>query len=226
MRHCGYGLLRRLRNLTFALGVFAAGPVLAEPAKIIALGDSLTAGYGLPEGEGLVPQLQAWLAARGADAVVENAGVSGDTSAGGLARVDWALGNGGDALIVTLGGNDMLRGLPPEQLRQNLSGILDAAAARGLPVLLVGMHAPGNWGADYKTAFDAAYPDLAAETGALLAPDFFDGLRAAGADPSDPASMAAYMQADGIHPNAAGVKLIVEGLGPHVIALLDKTRAD
>ena len=192
----------------------------ARPGHILIVGDSLTAGYGLPDGEGLVPQLQAWLDAQGVDAVVQNAGVSGDTTAGGLSRLDWALGPETQALIVTLGGNDMLRGLPPEEVRQNLSSILDIAGARNLPVLLVGMKAPANWGADYKTAFDAAYPELAEQTGALLFPDFFTGLIAAGADPSDPASMAAYMQADGIHPNAAGVKLIVAALGPAVQGLI------
>ncbi|MGA0542098.1 arylesterase [Neotabrizicola sp. VNH66] len=219
----GYGAIRAGRNLTFAFVFSAAGfsgAARAEPVQIVALGDSLTAGYGLNEGEGLVPQLQLWLDGQGAEAVVQNAGVSGDTTAGGLARVDWALGPDADALIVTLGGNDMLRGLPPEEVRRNLSAILEVAAGRGLPVLLVPMKAPSNWGADYKTAFDAIYPELAAETGAILAPEFFSGLMAEGADPSDPASMGAWMQADGIHPNAQGVKLIVAALGPAVLELI------
>lgn len=187
---------------------------------VVALGDSLTAGYGLPEGEGLVPQLEGWLRAQGADVVVQNAGVSGDTTAGGLARIDWALSPETDALIVALGGNDMLRGLPPAEVRANLDGILKAADARGLPVLLVGMKAPANWGPAYKAEFDALYPALAAEYGAALAPDFFGGLAAAGADPSDPASLTRWIQADGIHPSAEGVGLIVEGLGPQVLALV------
>jgi acyl-CoA thioesterase-1 len=187
----------------------------------VALGDSLTAGYGLADqSQGLVPQLEGWLKARGADVVVQNAGVSGDTTAGGLARIGWALGPEADALIVTLGGNDLLRGIDPAASKASLEGILKEAQARGLPVLLVAMKAPGNFGPEYKAAFDAMYADLAAQYGAVLAEDFFAGLRAAGADPADPASMTAFMQADGIHPNPEGVKLIVEGLGPKVEELL------
>jgi acyl-CoA thioesterase-1 len=196
---------------------------LAEPVTIVALGDSLTAGYGLEDpSQGLVPQLEAWLRANGADVVVENAGVSGDTTAGGLARIGWALGPEADALIVTLGGNDLLRGLDPSEARRNLDAILQEAAARNLPVLLVGLKASANFGPEYKAAFDAMYPELAASYGALLAEDFFAGLRSAGADPGDPASMAAFMQADGIHPNPEGVRLIVEGLGPKVAELVAK----
>jgi acyl-CoA thioesterase-1 len=195
--------------------------VFAEPVTIVALGDSLTAGYGLADQtQGLVPQLEGWLKAKGADVVIQNAGVSGDTTAGGLARVGWALGPDADAMIVTLGGNDMLRGLDPAGSKASLDGILKEAEARGLPVLLVAMKAPGNFGPEYKAAFDGMYAELAAQYGAVLADDFFAGLRAAGADPSDPASLAAYMQADGIHPNPEGVKLIVEGLGPKVQDLL------
>ncbi len=187
----------------------------------MALGDSLTAGYGLADqSQGFVPQLEGWLTAAGADVVVQNAGVSGDTTAGGLARVAWALGPEADALIVTLGGNDLLRGIDPAASRASLEGILKEAQARGLPVLLVPMAAPTNFGPKYKADFDAIYPDLAAQYGALLAGDFFFGLRAAGADPADPASFAAFMQADGIHPNPDGVKLIVEGLAPKVQELL------
>jgi len=192
---------------------------------VVALGDSLTAGYGLADqADGLVPQLEGWLRARGADVVVQNAGVSGDTTAGGLSRVAWALGPDADALIVTLGGNDMLRGVDPAASKTSLDGILKEAQARGLPVLLVGMKAGANYGPDYKTAFDGMYGELAATYGTLLAEDFFAGLMAAGADPSDPASLAAFMQADGIHPNPEGVRLIVEGLGPKVEELLARIR--
>ncbi|WP_238382593.1 arylesterase [Tabrizicola thermarum] len=209
--------MRNAAIAVLALSTFA----LAEPVTIVALGDSLTAGYGLSDqSQGFVPVLEGWLKARGHDVVVQNAGVSGDTTAGGLARVGWALGAGADALIVTLGGNDLLRGLDPAGSKANLDGILKEAAARGLPVLLVSMKAPGNFGPEYKAAFDGMYAELAAAYGALLADDFFAGLRAAGADPADPASMAAYMQADGLHPNPEGVKLIVEGLGPKVEELL------
>lgn len=188
------------------------------------LGDSLTAGFGLQEGDGLVPQLQTWLNMQGVEAQMQNAGVSGDTTAGGLSRLDWALGGGADALIVALGGNDMLRGLSPAAARNNLAAILDSAQARNLPVLLVGMHAPANLGLDYKQAFDAIYPDLAHEKGVLLFPDMFTGLMKAGADPADPALMSAWMQKDGIHPNAEGVRLIVTALGPAVLDLIAKTQ--
>ncbi|CAN1542759.1 TesA Lysophospholipase L1 and related esterases [Paracoccaceae bacterium] len=216
--------MRGLRNgvtVTLLLSAMAA----AEPVTLVALGDSLTAGYGLEDqADGLVPQLETWLRAKGADVVVQNAGVSGDTTAGGLARLDWALGPDVDALIVTLGGNDMLRGLDPAQARANLEEILKAAKARGLPVLLVALKAPGNFGPDYKADFDGMYGDLASAHSALLAEDFFGGLRAAGADTSDPAAMAAFMQADGLHPNAEGVRLIVEGLGAKVLELVAQAK--
>jgi acyl-CoA thioesterase-1 len=187
----------------------------------VALGDSLTAGYGLADQtQGLVPQLEGWLKARGADVVVQNAGVSGDTTAGGLARVGWALGPEADALIVALGGNDLLRGIDPAESRQNLEAILQEADVRELPVLLVGLKAGMNYGPEYKADFDGMYPELASQYEAVLAEDFFAGLRAAGADPSDPASLTAFMQPDGIHPNPEGVRLIVEGLGPKVEDLL------
>lgn len=212
--------MRGVRNgvtVTLLLSAMAA----AEPVRLVALGDSLTAGYGLEDqADGLVPQLQAWLQAKGADVVVQNAGVSGDTTAGGLARLDWALGPDTDALMVTLGGNDLLRGLDPAEARRNLDAILQEASARGLPVLLVAMKASANFGPEYKADFDGMYGDLANTYGAVLAEDFFAGLRAAGAETSDPASMAAFMQADGIHPNPEGVRLIVEGLGPKVLELI------
>lgn len=204
-----------------ALSLLLTGAALAEPVTVVALGDSLTAGYGLvDQADGLVPQLERWLVARGANVKVQNAGVSGDTTAGGLSRLDWALGPEADALIVTLGGNDLLRGIDPASSRASLEGILQGAQARGLPVLLVAMKAPGNYGPDYKAAFDAMYGELATEYDALLLEDFFAGLRAAGADTADPAALAAYVQPDGIHPSAEGVRLIVEGLGPKVEELL------
>lgn len=194
-------------------------PALAEPVTVVALGDSLTAGYGLQDGNGLVPQLQDWLAAQGQDVVIVNAGVSGDTTAGGLARLDWSLTSETDALIVALGGNDMLRGLPPSEARANLDEILNRAAARGLPVLLVGLATPRNYGPEYKAEFDAIYPDLAAKYGTLLTRNMFAPLVAQGADP---ATVAPYFQGDGIHPNKRGVAMIVAGMGPMVVELLDR----
>ncbi len=209
-------MLRAIRNGAL-VSICAIYPVFAETVTVVALGDSLTAGYGLPPDQGLVPQLEGWLKANGADVVIVNAGVSGDTTAGGLSRLDWSLTPETDVLMVNLGGNDMLRGLPPEEARANLAGILAGAKAKGLPVLLVGMQAPGNYGADYKTAFDAVYPDLAAEYGATLYPFYFQGL-AAGSN--DPAALRPFMQGDGIHPTAEGVAKIVADLGPAVQAFM------
>jgi acyl-CoA thioesterase-1 len=202
------------------LGTPAAA--IAEAVTVAALGDSLTEGYGLPPEDGFVPRLQRWLDARRAEAIVLNAGVSGDTTAGGLSRIDWTLTGDVDALIVTLGGNDMLRGLPPAEARRNLDAILQAAGARGIPVLLSGMKAPGNYGADYKAAFDAIYPDLAASRGCLLHEDFLGPLRAA-SEAGTPLSQ--LLQPDGIHPSAEGVAMIVEAIGPKVEALIDRAAA-
>lgn len=199
--------------LTLAWGSAAA----SDQVHIFALGDSLTQGYGLLEPEGFVPQLRAWLAERGHDVRIVNGGVSGDTTAGGLSRVEWSLTPEIDAMIVTLGGNDLLRGLDPAETRSNLSGILDVAEAQDLEVLLIGMEAPGNYGADYKTDFDSIYPDLAAEYGALHVESFFGGLMQDGQPPED---LSEVMQADGIHPNAEGVRRIVETLGPRVEDLI------
>lgn len=195
-------------------------PTLAmgEEVTIAALGDSLTQGFGLVQEDGFVPQLQAWLDERGIKARVINAGVSGDTTAGGLARVGWTLTPDVDGMIVTLGGNDMLRGIDPGISRANVHGILEAAAEAEVEVLLVGMQAPGNFGPEYKMQFDALYPELAEEFGVLLAPDFFAGLDA----DSDPSVIRAYMQADGIHPSAEGVVRIVDGLGPDVASLVER----
>lgn len=210
-----YGFQRALSNVTFALALSVAPLAAAETLELVALGDSLTQGYGLPDGDGLVPQLQAWLRANGEDVTVVNAGVSGDTTAGGLSRLDWSLTPETDALMVILGGNDLLRGISPAEVRANLDGILNGARSRDLPVLLVPMQATMNYGADYKTAFDAAYGELAEKHGAQLGQPFFAALGEA-----NPASMATYMQPDGIHPNKDGVARIVEVLGPQVQALL------
>lgn len=188
----------------------------AEGVTVAALGDSLTHGYGLPVNEGLVPQLQAWLDERGADIHVLNAGVSGDTTAGGLARVAWTLTPDVDALIVALGANDFLRGIDPDISRANLEGILDVAETAAVPVLLVGMEVSNNYGPDYKARFDAMYPELALEYDLLLYPVFFAGLLV---DANATTAREIYFQPDGLHPNAAGVRKIVEDLGPSVIEL-------
>lgn len=188
----------------------------AEPVVIAALGDSLTQGYGLAPEAGLVPQLERWLVAQGADVRLINAGVSGDTSAGGLARVGWTLTPEVQAMIVALGGNDMLRGLDPGALRSNLEGILKVAAAQGVEVLLVGFEAPLNFGPEYKAAFDAAYPDLAADYDAVFLPSLLAPLGATDRAVTD------YLQPDLIHPNVEGVGLIVNGLGPKVLDLVSR----
>lgn len=196
-----------------------AAPAWADPVRVAALGDSLTQGFGLPRSDGFVPQLQAWLDAQGEDVAILNAGVSGDTTAGGLSRVDWTLTPEIDAMIVALGGNDLLRGIDPEVSRANLDGILSKAAEADVPVLLVGIDAPGNYGPDYKADFDAIYTDLSAKYDTLLAPDFLSALSSV---EDRQAAMAQYMQPDGIHPNANGVELIVQDLGPKVQALIDR----
>ncbi len=211
-----YGAFHSARNLTICL-ILGIGSAHAETVTIAALGDSLTQGYGLPPEDGFVPQLQAWLDGQGADVVLINAGVSGDTTAGGLSRVAWTLTPDVDAMIVALGGNDVLRGIDPAVSRANLDGILQAAVAAEVDILLVGMEAPLNYGTDFKDRFDGMYTDLAETYGVALYPTFFDGLLAQG-DIAN--ARALYMQPDGIHPNAEGVEVIVEAMGPSVLELL------
>jgi acyl-CoA thioesterase I len=199
------------------IGIFLAAPAQAAPQTLVALGDSLTQGYGLPVEDGLVPQLEAWLQERGLDVALINAGVSGDTTAGGLARTDWALVPEASAVMVLLGGNDVLRGLPPAEARANLDAILDKIAARNLPVLLVPITAPGNYGPEYKASFDAIFPELAAKHHALLAAPYLDAILA-GTDQAT--ALGSFFQADGIHPNKAGVARAIEVLGPKVFELL------
>ena len=190
----------------------------AEPVVIAALGDSLTQGYGLPEQDGFVPQLEQWLQDRGADVRLINAGVSGDTTAGGAARVEWTLTPDVDGMIVALGGNDLLRGIDPSVSRANLDRILGAANTAEVDVLLIGLPAPGNYGPDYKQDFDAIYPDLAQQHQALYAPNFFEGF-----DVGDNTGNAdRLMQPDGIHPNKNGVAVIVDTLGPYVLELVEQ----
>lgn len=185
-------------------------PAAAEPVRILALGDSLTAGYGLAREDGFVAVLQAALRARGHDVRVIDAGVSGDTSAGGRARLDWALAEGADAAIVELGANDGLRGIDPRATEANLAAILDALAARRLPVLLSGMYAPPNLGSDYQREFRGVFDRLGTRPGVIYDPFFLEGVAA------DPA----LNQQDGIHPNPEGVRRIVARLLPLVERLI------
>lgn len=209
----------RAMGKAIAAFLMLVSPAWAGPVTVLALGDSLTQGYGLVEDQGFVPQMQKWIADQGFDARVVNGGVSGDTTAGGAARVEWSLTPEVDAMIVTLGGNDLLRGLDPAMSRGNIEKILTVAEAKGIEVLLVGMTAPGNYGAEYKADFDAIYPELSEAYGTLYAENFFAGLGV-----GTPADLQAYFQADGIHPNAEGVARIVEALGPSVIELINATK--
>jgi acyl-CoA thioesterase-1 len=181
-----------------------------QETVIVALGDSLTAGLGLPQSESFPAKLEAALKAQGRNVTVANAGVSGDTVSAALDRLDWALPPNTSAVIVELGGNDALQGLPPAEIEASLARIIERAKAKGLPVLIAGMESPRNMGKDYVDQFHAIYPDLAERYGALLYPFFLDGVAL---DPG-------LMQEDGIHPNAKGVDRIVQGILPKVDQLL------
>ena len=203
-----------VRLLIILLGLLAASPAWAAPLRLTALGTSLTQGYGLPPGTEFTVQLQAALRAQKLDVTVVNAGVSGDTSADGLSRLDWALADHPDAVILELGSNDMLRGLPPAQTEKNLRAILVKLKAAHVPVLLCGMMAQRNLGADYVKQFDAIYPKLAKETGVLFHPFILDGV----------ALNPKLNQNDGMHPNPAGVKVIVGRILPSVKTLLAQVK--
>ena len=207
---------RFCRSVPLLAGLLLAAPAaIAGETRILALGDSLTAGYGLAFEDGFAAQLEAALGARGLDVRIVDAGVSGDTTAGGLARLEWILYDGADAVIVELGANDALRGIDPAASRANLDRILATLGERGIPALLAGMAAPRNLGADYVASFDAMYPELAGTHGAILYPFFLDGV----------AGVPSLNQLDGIHPNARGVAVIVEGILPYVLRLLDRAGA-
>jgi acyl-CoA thioesterase-1 len=199
------------------LVVAAAFPGIAsaqQPIKIVALGDSLTAGYQLPESAAFPSQLARALQAKGQKVEIINAGVSGDTASGGLARLDWSVPDGTDAVIVELGANDMLRAVDPKVARAALDQIVSRLKKRGIQVLLCGMQAAKNLGQDYERAFNAIYPELAAAHGVLLYPFFLDGIAA---DPK-------LNQRDGLHPTAAGVEAIVTRIMPKVEELLARVR--
>ncbi len=189
----------------------------ADSVSIAAFGDSLVHGFGLSPEDGFVQQLNDWLAMRGENAEAINVGVSGDTTAGGLARIDWTLASNPDALIVALGGNDLLRGLFPEDSRANLDGILQRASEAGVPVLLIGQEAPSNYGEDYKRDFEAAYEELSEKHRTLFYSRYFSALDRVGTREE---ARALYFQDDGLHPNAEGVALIVDDLGPIVVSLI------
>jgi acyl-CoA thioesterase I len=185
-----------------------------RPVTVVALGDSLTAGLGLAAGDAFPAKLQRALAAKGIAATVINAGVSGDTSSGGLARLDWSVPTGTDAVILELGANDALRGIDPAVTRRALDGILRGLAQRNIPVLLCGMLSPRNLGTEYTRSFDAMFPDLAKAYGAVLYPFFLDGVVAD----------RTLNQGDGLHPTAAGVDVIVSRIMPKAEELIARVR--
>ncbi len=184
----------------------------AKSITILALGDSLTAGYGLQPSDAFPVKLEAALKAKGHDVTVVNAGVSGDTALDGASRLDWALSDDIDAVIVELGANDALRGLPPQQAELAIDDMLSRLKARGLPVLLAGMRAPPNLGPEYQAGFDGMYRRLADKHGVLLYPFLLDGV----------AADVKLNQADGLHPNPAGVDQIVASMLPAVEQLIGK----
>ena len=213
-RGASYGhFARRVQAAALGLLLFAA-PAAARTLHLVALGDSLTAGYGLPQGQGFAEVLGRALKAKGWDVEVTNAGVSGETAEDGLARYDWSVPAGTDALLVELGANDMLRGRPPEGAEAALAEILERAKKAHVATLLTGMLAAPNLGADYKKKFDAIYPALAARYGVALYPFFLDGVAG---DPK-------LTQPDGLHPARAGVEVVVARVLPAVEALLAKIK--
>lgn len=187
----------------------------AEPVRIVAFGDSLTAGFGLGQSQAFPARLEAALKAKGHDVRIVNAGVSGDTSTAGLARLDWSIPDGTQAVILELGANDMLRGVPPAVTRKSLEQIIQRLRARKIEVLLAGMRAPPNMGGEYTAAYDGIYPELAKAHDLILYPFFLDGIVA---------DVKLNLK-DGLHPSAAGVDVIVKGILPSVEKLIERVKA-
>lgn len=209
--------LLALFNVVLSVLMFAQ-PLAAKPGaqiRIVAYGDSLTAGYMLAPSDSFPAQLERALRAKGHDVEIVNAGVSGDTTGTALERFDWAIGDGVDAAIVELGANDALRGQPPAQARRNLDTILSRLKEKGASVLLAGMSAPRNWGPDYVKEFEAIFPDLAKTHDAILYPFFLEGV----------ALDASLNLQDGMHPNAKGVAVIVERILPRVEDLISRVKS-
>jgi acyl-CoA thioesterase-1 len=207
-----YGLAwtRRKAAIAVAYGLFISGRAMAAPLRLLVLGDSLAAGFGLAAAEGFQARLLAGLRARGLEVQLVDGAVSGDTTAGGRARLDWVLAEPVDAALVELGGNDGLRGIDPRNTEANLAAILDALAARRIPVLLSGMLAPPNLGREYGEEFAAVFRRLGARPGVMFDPFFLEGVA------GDPA----LNQADRIHPNARGAAIVAERMVPLVAELL------
>ena len=215
MKRAALGTAAIAAGIVFAMSGLRANQAEAREAVIVAFGDSLTAGFGLPEKESFPAQLEQALKVRGQEVRVVNAGVSGDTAAAGLARLDWAMSNDASAVIIELGANDALQGLDPTATKAVLEKIVTQVKARGLPILLAGMEAPRNLGKDYVDQFRAMYVDLAQRYDVVFYPFFLDGV----------ALDDKFMQGDGLHPNAQGVARIVELILPKVEELLARVSA-
>jgi acyl-CoA thioesterase-1 len=198
--------------LVVIVAALAAVPAMAGPVSIVGFGDSLMAGYRLGPGLSFADRLQAALKKDGYDVAVANAGVSGDTTSDGLARLDWSVPDGTDVVILELGANDMLRGVEPALTRRNLATMIERLQKRGMKVILFGMMAAPNLGPEYQKAFDAIYPDLAAKYSVPLYPFFLDGV----------AGHPDLQLDDGMHPNAKGVDRMVSGALPVVEKALGK----
>lgn len=214
-----YGAARSIFNalaaLLLGLSVACAPAGAAEKVRILAFGDSLTAGYGLAPEDSFPARLQARLVSTGIGADIINGGVSGDTTAGGLARLDWALADKPDFVILELGANDALRGIDPKVTRANLDKMLAKIKASGAGILLIGMYSPPNWGRDYQEEFNAIYPELARKYDVPLYPFFLDGV----------AMKTELNQADGMHPNPRGVEIMAERVAPLVKKMIEEAKS-
>ena len=212
-----YEVLQNFSKSAVLIFFLICQPAFAERPTVLVLGDSLTQGYGLAQHDGFVPQLMQWLSDQGTPAHIINAGVSGDTTAGGLERVEWSLAEGVDAMIVALGSNDMLRGIAPDDSYRNIENILKIGQRGGVRLMIIGVRASGNFGPIYKKDFDAIFPKLAKIYQAEYVGHFFEGLM----DPSQPSQPALkYLQRDRMHPNRKGVQKVVKTIGTTVQQLI------
>ena len=209
-----------LNKAIIPLIIYIAPTFAYSDQKVFILGDSITHGYGLAVEDGLVNQLSNWFVNAGLEVTFINGGVSGDTTAGGLERLSWSLTDDVSALVVALGANDVLRGFPPELTRKNLSSIIDIAKSNKLPVLLIGTYAPGNYGEEYKSDFDAIFTDLAKEKNIAYIDSYFKPLLD---EVSKGKDVMHLLQVDGLHPNPNGVRIIVEYISPQLLRFLKET---
>ena len=206
-------MIRKLASILTLLAVMWIAPARAESLRLVAFGDSLTAGLGLDQSDAYPAQLEKTLKAKGYDVAIANAGVSGDTASAAAQRIDWSVPDGTDGVIIALGGNDILRGIDPAITRKAMADIIMRLEKRGIPVLLAGMQASANLGADFAKSFDAIFPELARQHGLVFMPFFLEGVA------TDPA----LNQPDGIHPNREGVAVIVDNIFPYAVELIERS---